>query len=773
MAGNLETFTRAMNLGHSAAWDQQWDQAVQAYMSALHEFPDNPKTLMNLGLALLELHRYEESLGAYKKALQVAPDDPIANEKAARLSIHIGKTSEATTYALKAAELYIKRQEVEKAIENWVLVTSLEPTHITAHTYLAMVHDRLGHASQAITEYLAVASLLQQAGETQKAAEMVARAIKVNPGSAEARQAQNMLKNGQLLPKPLRSLVNADTLPGDRAQPPEPPGTVENDLDPISEANKKALAHLAELVFNLSDEGQEIRPLRGGSMSSIVRGTGSTGNKRPSRANPLLYISQAIDDQTSGQEENAIGELEKAINSGLKDQAAYFNLGYLQSKSGMGEKALRNLQLSVKNATYTIAARLLMGQIRRSMDRLPEAAVEYMEALRAADSFCVPAEQATELRQAYEPYLEAVSKAKKSAELERICNNIQNLLVQPGWNTHIRQAREQFPEEPAGAPCHPLVEILVQVQNSQVIDALTRVRDLVKQNHPRAAMEEAYAALKEAPSYLPLHSLMGDILHQQGLTQEAITKYNVVAAAYGARGEASQAVAFLRRVVKTNPMDQAARLRLIDQLTTQGLIDESLSEYLDLADIQYRLSELEQARNTYNAALQLAGQDPSRRAWNIRLLQGMADLDMQRLDWQQAKEIFQRIRSMQPEDAATRKQLIVLDLHLGQQQEARQELDNYFELLKGSGRAGEAIPFLEDLVKDESNQVLLHQELANLYHQADRLPEAEGELNQVIKLMMDSGDSQGALQTIEVILARNPASREMYTPLLEKLRSNQ
>ncbi len=470
------------------------------------------------------------------------------------------------------------------------------------------------------------------------------------------------------------------------------------------------------------------------------RGQAQPISRRVPRSNALLHISQAIEDQTSGQDENAIAELEKAVNGGIKDQAAFFNLGYLLSKTGRGEKALRHLQASVKNETYTIAARLLMGQIKRSTDHLSEAAVEYMEALRAADSLCVPAEQAAELHQAYEPYLDAVSKAKKSTELERICNNIQNLLFRADWFAHVRQAREQLPEETAGAPCHPLVEILVQVQNSQVIDALTRVRDLAKQNHLRAAMEAAYTALQEAPFYLPLHSLMGDILNQQGFTQDAITKYNMVAAAYSVRGEASQAVAFLRRVVKTNPMDLAARTRLIEQLTTRGLVDEALSEYLDLADIQYRLAEMDQARSTYATALELAEQDISKRSWSIKLLHRMADLDMQRLDLQSALHLYQRIRSLQPEDPDTRKKVVLLQLRLGQRREAVDELDRYFSLLGNTGRSGEIIPFLEDLVKEEPNQVPLHQVLAEHYQRAGRLQEAEAERGILGKLMEASGE---------------------------------
>ena len=35
MPGNQEAFQKAMNLGHSAAWDQQWDRAAAYYRQAL------------------------------------------------------------------------------------------------------------------------------------------------------------------------------------------------------------------------------------------------------------------------------------------------------------------------------------------------------------------------------------------------------------------------------------------------------------------------------------------------------------------------------------------------------------------------------------------------------------------------------------------------------------------------------------------------------------------------------------------------------------------
>ncbi len=773
MAGREDIFNKAMNMGYSAAWDQQWDKAASAYREALEEFPEHPKALSNLGLALFELQRYDESLQVYQKALQVSPEDPVPLEKVAHLSERIGNVNEAIQFFLKAAELYIKRQEAEKAIENWIRVTQLDSGHIPARTYLAMVHERLGHAPQAIHEYLAIASLFQQSGNASKAAEMIGRALRLNPNHSEARQAQNMLKSGQPLPRPMRPQGGTGPLRMAQVKQLSIPKSGDTGLDPVAEARKRALTRLAEVLFDLSDEIGETSATRRGSMTSIVRGTGQLDIKKSERARIMLHISQAIDAQTSEQEAQAIEELEKAIEAGFKDPAAYFILGLLRSKSERLESALRTLQIAVKHDSYTLGARLLLGHIQRYMDRLPDAVIEYMEALKEADCLVVPPDQAAELRQLYEPLVEAQRQITDPVKQEQLCNNIKQLLMQPNWRSHVLQAREQLPKSSQDTPLLPLAEILAQAQSSQVIDAISRVRSLAKEGFLRTAMDEAFESLKYAPAYLPLHSLIGDLLIQEGRTQDAITKYTVVAQSYSARGEAAQAVTLLRRIVQAAPMDLAVRTRLIEQLASRGLVDEAIGEYIELADIYYRLAELDMARKTYTTALRLAQQGGANRAWNVKILQRMADIDMQHLDWRQALRIYEQIRTIQPDDMPVRKSLIDLNLRLGQAPQAAAELDSFLAYLQSAGRRGEAIPFLEELVNEEPKQAVLRRALAEEYRQAERTPDAVAQLDALGELLLDSGDRDGAIQSIETIIAMKPSSVDEYAALLAKVKSGE
>lgn len=164
-----------------------------------------------------------------------------------------------------------------------------------------MVHERLGHTQQAATEYLTVASLLQRSGNVEKAAEMVGRALHLNPGSSEARQAQGMLKAGKLLPKPKRPQGGTGPLRMAQVKQLEPPATADSGLDPIAEARKHSLTRLAELLFDLSDGTGKAQTPKSG-MQAIVRGTGELNLVQSNRSLILLHIGQAIDAQSKDQE---------------------------------------------------------------------------------------------------------------------------------------------------------------------------------------------------------------------------------------------------------------------------------------------------------------------------------------------------------------------------------------------------------------------------------------------------------------------------------------
>ncbi len=760
-----------MNEGHSAAWDQEWGKAAAAYRKALQEMPDNPKALNSLGLALYQQANFEEALHIYKRAAQVSPDDPLPMEKLAQLLERTGRLKEAIAAAARAAELFLNQRDVDKAMENWVRVTMLDPDNVMAHSRLALAHERLGHKSQAVTEFIAVASLVQRTGNLQKSAELVNRALHLMPESEEVKQALSLLRTGQLLPKPMRPKGGTGPIAMHQVKLLEHPRKeADSGLDPVAEARQKALTRLAEMLFEYStDDGQTAQARRG--LQSLMRGTGQLSMQQSEQTKVVLHLGQAIDAQTKDNPGQAAEELEHALESGFNHPALQFDLGLLRSQGDRLESAIRHLQHAVKHQDFGLAARLLMGQIHQKMGRLGPASVEYLEALKLADSMVVPPEQTDEIRQMYEPLIEAQAMVEDEAALRRLCDNVNEMLMRKSWRDHLHKSREQMPKMQDGDMPMPLAEVLLQAQSSQVLEAINHVHHLARANQLRSAMEEAFHALTYAPTYLPLHTLMGDLLVRENRTEEAIAKYSTIAQAYSVRGEAAQSAKLLRRVVQLAPMDMGARKKLIDQLVARGQMDDAIREYLELADTYYRLAELDMARKTYTTALRVVQQANADRSWNIHILQRMADIDMQRLDWKQAIRVYEQIRTLRPDDEGVRKNLIELSLRLGQTAQANAEIENYLTYLQTHGRSEQGIKFVEELLADRPNDVVLGRALAQLYQQAGRSHDAILRLDSLAEAMLSAGQKEEAMVVINQILLIGPPNAEQYRQLLLQLQA--
>lgn len=317
----------------------------------------------------------------------------------------------------------------------------------------------------------------------------------------------------------------------------------------------------------------------------------------------------------------------------------------------------------------------------------------------------------------------------------------------------------------------PLADVILQAQSSSVLESMNRINQLARIGSLRSAMDEAYYAIQYAPTYLPLHMLMGDLLVQENHEADAITKYSIVAHAYSVRGEVLQATKLLRRIIQLSPMDLGARNRLIDQLTARGQIDDAIREYLELAAIYNRLAELDMARKTYTTALRVVQQGNASRDWNAHILQRMADIDLQRLDWKQALRVYEQIRTITPDDDTARRQLVELNLRMAQNDKALNELENYIGYLESQNKNDIAIVFIEDMLKDHPDQLLLKRALAAQLHYGGRTNEAISILDILGENLMQSGNRQGALEVINQIVLMNPPNVEQYRRLLFQMQN--
>jgi tetratricopeptide (TPR) repeat protein len=327
-----------------------------------------------------------------------------------------------------------------------------------------------------------------------------------------------------------------------------------------------------------------------------------------------------------------------------------------------------------------------------------------------------------------------------------------------------------LPEEAPGSPPLPLGEILTAARSSRIIDAITAIRKLTAEGHLRSATEEAFYALQFAPTYLPLHTYLGELLIQQGRVPEAINKFMVISQTYNARGEVERSIDVLRKVVELAPMDLNARSRLIDLLIEHGQTNEAITEYQEMAGVYYNLADLAKSRKTYTEALRLAQQANADRAVKAEILYQMADIDLQSLDWRQALRIYEQLRTLQPEDKRARFNIIELNLRLGQESQAISELNNYLSYLSNRGERRQIFTFLEELVREIPDQAAVRRPLAEAYRQIGRKEDAISQYDAIGEIYLDRGNRPAALQAIETILRLEPKDKEQYQQLLENIK---
>ena len=639
-----------------------------------------------------------------------------------------------------------------------------------ARSRLGLVYERLGKKADAIRQYLAIASQYQHVGDVQKAKQVLDHAVQIAPENVDVRQAVAILSSGRPLPDPTPPLPVSPELPSQPASP-----TADNDeLDPVMEARQKALAQLAEFIFEQLESEQDAQPSRKG-LQSIMKGTGLFGSKQLDQTNIMLHLRDAVNFQSlhpdHQQDRQALDELERAVDAGLDHAAVSFDLGYLYFGASRLESALRSLQRSVRHVDYVLGSRLLMGQILLQLGRTKDAAVELLEALKLADMRVVAEDQSAALGHLYDPIIENYSRTPESEATRQLCENIVGLLNKTGWRGQLARARQQFLGQTNGEALMPLADMLIQAHTSQLVDSMARIQQLNQAGKPRAAMEEVYYALQYAPTYLPLHIQMGEMLLQQSQITAAVEKFKMIARCFYVRGDSGRAIGLLQRIVGISAMDVDARNQLIELLTSHGNMEEVVNEYMHLADVYYNLADLANTRETLQQALHVSQQMNLSRDTRIKVLQRMADIDLQSLEWKQALKTYEQIRNIRPEDAQVRKTMIDLYFRLGQVNQALAEMNNFVSTSSERKQTESTLQFLGLMESEHPDQPAIMRLEADVFRKAGRTAEAITKLDAAGELYLQKGNPAAAKETIMAILSLNPQNAAEYQQLLALLAS--
>jgi tetratricopeptide (TPR) repeat protein len=764
-----------MSQGHSAAWDHHWDQAIAAYSEALTLVPDDWHGLTSLGFALLQTNRLPEALKCYQRAASISPGELTAPEKCGEVLEALGRRNQAGQTYVAVAEAYIRRREIQKAIENWERAVRLLPDHVGAHSHLAMAAERTGRTALAVQHYLEAARIYQQSGESDKALTAASRAQEIDPASPEPPQALARLQRGEPLAAARQvsaagpaagTAIDTSIFDDQAASHDDAASAASQAASPLAASQARALSMLADLLFEAETDADRA-PASIGEPTSI---TGQLTGDRARRTLARRALSQAIDFQSKGDTRAAIQNYRAALDAGLESPVAELMIGALHFEARRPAEAVSWFERAANHEVVGAGALYGLGLAEHQEGRASQALTHLLELLRRLDRGLVREDQREALDEAYENLVSGME-VREAHSLAPLVTALLDLLSGDGWEERLRQARRQLDDGSQDGTPTPLADLLAMPAAGEVVDSLRRIEAHMARQMWATAMEEAYFALGQSPSLLPIHVRMAEILTAENKQQAAIAKYLAVAETYRSRGQPFRAARIMEQALRLTPMDIPLRRRLIQVLVEQGKMLQAVQQQYDLADTYYRLTDLAAARAILSEALALAERHVLGTEWRVRLLHMMGDIDLQQLNLRSGLRIYEQIRDLAPDDHTGRSTLIDLLFRLDHKSQALAEVDNYLRRLLEGGQLATAVSLLEEVTQSQPDELPLLARQARLSQDAGQRLLAITQYDRLAELQIVAGQMRQAAETIQSLLSLDPPNSERYASLLNDLQS--
>jgi tetratricopeptide (TPR) repeat protein len=749
LAGEKQAYEKAISAGLNLAWEGEWEKALAEYEKALAEMPDDPAVHSHMGLAYLELERFEPALEAYTKTSRLTPDDPAPLVRIATIHERLGKRHAAADAVFSMAGIHQRQRNWKEAIQAYQRAIQLHPDHLPARLALAEIYAQLDQPQRAVRAYLDLARKFQKQGQIDKALDQVRQAIEIDPRNPGARALAKALQHGEFAEE-----VEIAPLP------------VEGGASPADRARDSALEELANIPF----EETMVGPVA--DLAALEEGTALTEPEaKPmlSRPEVAALVAKAIDFQTRGLIDDAIACYARLIDAGVDPPAVHFVMGFLHQQQSRLEPAMAAFNKTVHHHRYALGSHFALGECYNAAGRTNDALRSLMQALRIVDLDTVRSHRADELSQRYDALLSSYVASRDAERAVAFVSSVIEFLTSKEWEDRARRARERLDDTSEEGEIVTLAEFLDVPSADTVLLAMAASQEYLDRGTLTAAVEVCYEAIQAAPTYLPLHLRLAEIMAKDGRIEAAVAKYQAVADLQLVREETSQAIQVYCEMLRQKPMDVAIRSRLIGLLTSSGEIDQALEQYIALADAYYDLAQVNKALEKCTEALRLVPRASDEEEWRGRLLRTMADIHVRHANWQEAVRFYQQLVSVAPDDERARLNLVDLNYKLGRIKQADKETITMYEYYRSQGEGERALVLLEEAVRLQPQQMSLRARMARAYIDAEMREEAIRELDTLGELQLDAGLRKQAMATVRLIISLGPKNVDAYRELLARL----
>lgn len=741
-----------------------WPEAIKAYRFALAEFPNNEAAIIGFGKANLAIGQGEIAWKAFQQVLKINPGNHQALAFIAEIQEEMGQADAAAETYLRLGNVFAGHHDLDSASEAWLRAIELVPDKIDAYQKLAQALVQQGKARPAARHYLSVAAIYQSREDHESALQQIQEAQALIPNDPGVAAALEALDQGlpiqpdeisELSPPEEVDLAEFTDEFADSDFFEEDPFALENELAAsrapvgglIESTQQRALEELANVIFEDDNKAH----------AATI-----------SRDEVNLLIVQAIDLQRQDRLSEAINNYRQVTQAGAGRPALYFNLGVLYKDQGQYNDAAKMFKMAAQDRAYQISSQFALGETYAEADNLELAIKHFIETLKIIDLQNISSQKAGTLAETYETLTENYLTRLDPAKANGLITAVRKFFANPTWQQKVAEARAQMDSVTENGTTMSLVEFLETPETEVVITTMALTGEYLKRNFLMTASEECLRSIQKAPSYLPLHVRLADILLKQEHTDEAITKYLYIARVYLMRNQPDQAVNIYEKILRLAPMDVTVRSKLIELYISYHDTEQALEQYLVLADSYYQLAQVDRSLEKYNEALRLAATSPQVNTWKADILSRMGDIYNQRFDWARATTAFEDLLKINPNDERTQRQLIDLYYKQNKVNQATKTLDGLLAIYQ-KYNPPKALELLKELTAIYHEDMSLRQRLAVAYAQNGMNREAIKEYDVLGEMQLESGLRSQAMQTIQAIINLEPDDLEGYRRLLAQI----
>ena len=245
---------------------------------------------------------------------------------------------------------------------------------------------------------------------------------------------------------------------------------------------------------------------------------------------------------------------------------------------------------------------------------------------------------------------------------------------------------------------------------------IRRAEKFVKQGKVENAIAEFQKLIEENPKDWGLINMVGDLYARLGKKEAALEYFDRIADHYAKDGFFLKAIAIFKKITKLSPEAPEVYIRLAELYDMQGLPMETRMNYLQAAKLYLRQRQAGQAR-----------------------------------------EIYQRIVKLEPEDYKLRLSLAELFLKQGEESQAVDEFKEIAAKLMAKGEISEAKGVLERIYKMEPDHLDIISSLADVYCQEDKVDKA---IEILEEKLLSHPDNAPLLNKLGELLIKNGRFKE-------------